>query len=52
MVPKRLVSLLWYLPSFLAWQTERIAEKDGDRAAYERFVTEVFNALEQALGVP
>lgn len=52
MVPKRLVSLLWYLPSFLAWQTERIAEKGGDRAAYERFVTEVFNALEQALGVP
>lgn len=52
MVPKRLLSLLWYLPSFLSWQTERIADKSGDRAAYERFVTEVLNALEQALGVP
>lgn len=52
MVPKRLVSLLWYLPSFLVWQIERIAEKGGDRAAYERFVTEVENALEEVLGVP
>ncbi|MGY8711281.1 hypothetical protein RAD16_36595 [Bradyrhizobium sp. 18BD] len=52
MVPKRLVSLLWYLPSFLAWQTDRIAEKGGDRAAYERFVTEVDNTLEVVLGVP
>ncbi|MBH5368669.1 hypothetical protein [Bradyrhizobium glycinis] len=51
-VPKRLLSLLWYLPSFLSWQTERIVEKGGDRAAYERFVTEVFNTLEEVLGVP
>ncbi|MCG2632247.1 hypothetical protein L6654_37140 [Bradyrhizobium sp. WYCCWR 13023] len=26
-VPKRLVSLLWYLPSFLVWQTKRISER-------------------------
>ncbi|MCK1735944.1 hypothetical protein IVA79_18875 [Bradyrhizobium sp. 138] len=52
LVPKRLVSLLWYLPSFLSWQTERIAEKGGDHAAYERFVTEVESALEDVLGVP
>lgn len=52
MAPKRLVSLLWYLPSFLGWQAERIAEKGGDRVAYERFVTEVHNTLEQVLGVP
>ncbi|MDX3966546.1 MAG: hypothetical protein QHD01_08095 [Bradyrhizobium sp.] len=52
MVPKRLVSLLWYLPSFLTWQTERIAEKGGDRAAYERFVAGVESALQEVLGVP
>lgn len=51
-VPKRLVSLLWYLPSFLSWQTERIAERGGDRAAYGRFVTEVENILQDVLGVP
>ena len=52
MVPKRLVSLLWYLPSFLAWQAEPIAEKGGDRTAYARFVTEILNTLEEVLGVP
>ncbi|UGX95778.1 hypothetical protein G6321_00011810 [Bradyrhizobium barranii subsp. barranii] len=52
MVPKRLLSLLWYLPSFLAWQTERIAEKGRDRTAYERFVTEILNTLQEVLGVP
>lgn len=52
MVPKRLVSLLWYLPSFLSWQTERIAEKGGDLVAYERFVTEVEATLQGVLGVP
>jgi hypothetical protein len=52
MVPKRLVSLLWLLPSFLGWQAERIAEKGGDKAAYERFATEVHNILEVVLGTP
>jgi len=52
MVPKRLVSLLWYLPSFLSWQSERIAEKGGNRAVYKRFVTEVESILENVLGVP
>jgi len=52
MVPKRLVSLLWFLPSFLGWQVERVAEKGGDRAAYERFATEVHNTLEEVLGTP
>ena len=52
MVPKRLVSLLWYLPSFLAWQTERIAEEGGDRTAYARFVIEILNTLKEVLGVP
>lgn len=51
-VPKRLLSLVWYLPSFLEWQKERVKEKSSDSAAYERFVTDVLNCLEQVLGVP
>ncbi|MGX1320378.1 hypothetical protein AB7M17_003831 [Bradyrhizobium sp. USDA 377] len=51
-VPKRLLSLLWYLPSFLSWQTERVADRGGDRGDYERFVTEVINTLQEVLGVP
>ena len=52
MVPKRALSLLWYLPSFLAWQRERVAEQGGDIVAFDRFVTEVHNTLEEVLGVP
>jgi hypothetical protein len=51
-IPKRLLSLLWYLPPFLEWQKERVGERSKNRAAYERFVTEVYNTLETVLGVP
>ena len=51
-VPKRLLVLIWYLPSFLEWQKERISEKQGDTRAYEMFVTEVHNVLERVIGVP
>lgn len=52
MVPKRALSLLWYLPSFLVWQRERVIEQGGDIAAFDRFVTDVHNTLEDVLGVP
>lgn len=52
LIPKRLVALLWYLPSFLGWQTERVEEMGGEKSAYERFVTEVQSTLEEVLGTP
>jgi hypothetical protein len=52
LVPKRLLSLLWYLPSFLEWQKERVADVGSDAEAYSRFVTEVHNILEDVLGFP
>lgn len=51
-VPKRLVALLWYLPSFLSWQHRRVDEKGGDVNAFRQFTNEVQNVLEQKLGVP
>ena len=51
-MPRRLVALLWYLPSFLGWQKPRIAEQGGDVQSYARFVTKVHNQLEELLGVP
>lgn len=51
-LPKRLVALLWYLPSFLSWQVERVAEKGGDLTAYTMFITEIHNTLEEVLGTP
>jgi hypothetical protein len=52
LLSKRLVSLLWYLPLFGQWQTERVAECGGNLQQYRSFVTKVTNILEQKLGVP
>jgi hypothetical protein len=52
LVPKRAISLFWYLPSFLLWQRERVAERGGNMETFDRFVTEVHSALERVLGIP
>jgi len=52
LVPKRLVSLLWFVPIFLMWQVDRIAENGGDGVAYERFMNDVHGVLEDRLGIP
>lgn len=52
MVPKRALSLLWYLPSFLAWQRGRVIESGSNVTDFDHFVTEVHNTLENVLGVP
>jgi hypothetical protein len=51
-VPKRALALIWYLPTFLIWQRERVMEKGGNVAEFDRFVTEVHNTLEDVIGIP
>jgi hypothetical protein len=51
-VQRRLVSLLWYLPLFLEWQKERVAEQGGAVDGYGLFVNQMTSALEEKLGVP
>ena len=51
-VPRRLVALLWYMPMFMQWQTDRVRENGGDVAAYENATTIVSNEIERLLGVP
>lgn len=50
-VPRRLVSLLWYIPLFLSWQDERVSGfiKRDD---YLRYVNQVTNEVERLLGLP
>jgi hypothetical protein len=52
LIPKRLLSQLWYLPSFLEWQKERVAETSGVLNDYKRFIVDVHNSLEIVIGVP
>ena len=51
-IPKRLVSLLWYIPLFMGWQVGRVEEGGADPVAYQRAVAEITNEIERLLGTP
>jgi hypothetical protein len=51
-LPRRLVSLLWYIPLFMQWQVERVQEQKGDVRAYATSITTMTNEIERLLGVP
>jgi hypothetical protein len=51
-VPRRLISLLWYIPLFMQWQTERLQENKCDVTAYAKAITTMTNEIERLLGVP
>jgi hypothetical protein len=51
-LPRRLISLLWYIPSFMMWQRERVAEAGGDVSSLDKAATLIHNELERILGVP
>jgi hypothetical protein len=52
LLPRRLVSLTWWMPTFMEWQKERVAEEGGDAKALEQDATRVRNVLDEILGVP
>lgn len=51
-VSKRLLQLIWYLPSFLEWQKKRVGDVCEKFQEYEKFVNSVMNQLEEIIGVP
>lgn len=51
-IPRRLVSLLWYMPIFLSWQTERVQKVGHDVKSYIQAVTLITNEIERLLGTP
>lgn len=51
-IPKRLVSLLWYIPIFMHWQTERVQENGGNVTEFFQAATAMTNEVERVLGVP
>lgn len=51
-LPRRFVSLRWYIPLFMQWQAERVQENGGDTAAYTKAMTTMTNEIERLLGVP
>ena len=51
-VPRRIVSLLWYVPLFMQWQLERVRENKADEVAYAAAIARMTNEIERLLGVP
>jgi hypothetical protein len=51
-IPRRFVSLTWWMPMFIEWQFERVAEEGGDLAQLKRDAVRLRNALDRVLGVP
>jgi hypothetical protein len=51
-LPRRIVSLLWYVPLFMQWQVERVQANKGDLNAYASAVIQMTNEVERILGVP
>ena len=49
-IPKRVVSLLWYLPVFMTWQQQRI--DTATVPEFEKLHTALVTELERILGVP
>jgi hypothetical protein len=52
MLPRRLISLIWYIPIFMNWQKERCIENGLAETRYTEAVNEITNIIEQILGVP
>ena len=52
MIDRRVVSLLWYVPLFMQWQSDRILVNGGNAEAYRKAVTAMTNEVERLLGVP
>ena len=51
-LPRRLVSLTWWIPMFMEWQVERVAQRGGDVEQLKRDAVRLRNLLDSLLGVP
>ena len=51
-IEKRLVSLIWYIPMYMEWQTERVKDAGGDAVKYERAKNRIQGAVQHCLGLP
>ena len=51
MIPRRLVSLIWYIPIFMTWQAERV-KGSVDIQEYQRIANQIEGKIEEILGIP
>jgi hypothetical protein len=51
-IDRDLVRLLWFSPTFLSWQQERVAAEGSDSATLDEAISRLVEALYGVLGVP
>jgi hypothetical protein len=51
-LPARFVSVVWYIPIFMEWQTDRVRECGVNPDEYRRATVKLTNEVERILGVP
>lgn len=51
-IPRRIVSLLWYIPIFMQWQIERAQINGGDINKYSLAADTLHTHIEHLLGIP
>jgi hypothetical protein len=51
-LPRRFVSLVWFIPIFFEWQRERVREQGGDMEDFARLQNRLTGVVQGLLGVP
>ena len=51
-LPRRFVSLIWFIPIFFEWQRERVQEQGGDMQDFARLQNRLTGVVQGLLGVP
>ena len=51
-LPKRFVSLIWFIPTSMEWQLERVIKHGGSADGLRVKIQQVRNEVERILGLP
>lgn len=51
-INRRLVALLWFMPTLMTWQIERVGERGGNVQELIRGIDQVQEILSSLLGLP
>ncbi|MBF6611714.1 MAG: hypothetical protein IVW55_01130 [Chloroflexi bacterium] len=49
---RRLVSLTWFMPTFISWQRQRVEERTGNGKALDSTLDTIVSILQRVLGMP
>ena len=51
-IPRRIVSMLWYMPMVMSWQSEQVVKSEIETAIYESAFNRIQEQIERILGIP